>query len=61
MAQQEARISSGWIWGGAVVVAALAVVFVVRSQQSAVPVKTARVERRDLIQPVSTNGNVEPM
>ncbi len=48
------------VWLPIALVMCVAVYLVVRVQQSAVPVKTATVQRADIISTESTNGKVEP-
>ena len=57
----KTRITSrSWIWIVAAFVVLVGIYLVVRGTQTAVVVRTAAVDRHDLISAVSTNGKVEP-
>ena len=61
MAQQESQRSRGWWWASAFAVVLLIVFLYLHFSQQTVTIKTARVERQDIVSTVSTNGKVEPI
>lgn len=61
MAQQETQRSRGWLWALVAVAACLTIYLVLHFNQSSVTVRTARVERQDIVSTVATNGKVEPI
>jgi HlyD family secretion protein len=61
MAQQETGRSLKWLWWRlAVLLVALIAFAVYRMNNSVVVVRSATVERQDIVSTVSTNGRVEP-
>jgi HlyD family secretion protein len=61
MAQQETGKSFKWLWWRlAVVLVALIAFAIYRMNNSVVVVRSATVERQDIVSTVSTNGRVEP-
>jgi HlyD family secretion protein len=60
MAQQATERNRGWVWAVVAVAACFALILLLRLRHTEVPVRADRVERRDIVSTVSTNGKVEP-
>ena len=60
MAQQAIERNRGWVWAVVAVAACFALILLLRLRHTEVPVRADRVERRDIVSTVSTNGKVEP-
>lgn len=60
MASNVPNRSRAWVWGLVAIVALLGLYFGLRSTHSTVTVRTATVDRQNLISTISTNGKVEP-
>jgi HlyD family secretion protein len=61
MASTGTNKSRAWVGIGLAIVLLLAIYFVYRNSQDATVVRSATVERQNLISTLSTNGKVEPM
>lgn len=60
MAGTDSNRSRAWVWALVTVVLLVVIYFWVHSSHSETTVRTAVVERHDLISSISTNGKVEP-
>lgn len=61
MAQRESQRSRGWWWALALVAVLLIVFLYLHFSEQTVTVRTARIQRQDIVSTVSTNGKVEPI
>jgi len=57
---RTAQARTKWIWTGAAVAVALVFYLVHLATRTTLPIRAATVERNNLINPLSTNGKVEP-